>query len=162
MRLRMIRLSRNSKTTLITFDKSFGVLLKTTQAVDLINGGVKINALPEVAAAVVNHRIAEHSSAGEVQAHITALALPIAREFNLSMDAFGSMFRFGNEGHVVLEDAFYSALEPSPVSPIDLAGPYGVLSGTIKSTLESSARYNASEVIISPSLGLGNTGQLAN
>ena len=30
----------------------------TTQAVDLINGGVKVNALPEEATAVVNHRIA--------------------------------------------------------------------------------------------------------
>ena len=32
-------------------------LLSTTQAVDLISGGVKVNALPESAAAVVNHRI---------------------------------------------------------------------------------------------------------
>lgn len=32
-------------------------LLGTTQAVDLIEGGVKVNALPEVASAVVNHRI---------------------------------------------------------------------------------------------------------
>ncbi|KIY67309.1 carboxypeptidase S [Cylindrobasidium torrendii FP15055 ss-10] len=145
------------KHALIRFDKSFGVLLKTTQAVDLINGGVKINALPEVAAAVVNHRIAEHSSVEDVQSHITALALPIAKEFNLSVNAFGTKFEFGTEGHVVLEDAFYSALEPSPVSPIDPSGPYGVLSGTIKSTLESSARYKASEVIVIPSLGLGNT-----
>lgn len=30
----------------------------TTQAVDLISGGVKTNALPEQATAVVNHRIA--------------------------------------------------------------------------------------------------------
>ena len=32
-------------------------LLGTTQAVDLIEGGVKVNALPESASAVVNHRI---------------------------------------------------------------------------------------------------------
>jgi Gly-Xaa carboxypeptidase len=32
-------------------------LAGTTQAVDLIEGGVKVNALPERAAAVVNHRI---------------------------------------------------------------------------------------------------------
>jgi Gly-Xaa carboxypeptidase len=30
----------------------------TTQAVDLVQGGVKVNALPESAEAVVNHRIA--------------------------------------------------------------------------------------------------------
>ena len=33
-------------------------ILSTTQAVDLIEGGVKVNALPERTSAVVNHRIA--------------------------------------------------------------------------------------------------------
>ncbi len=143
---------------LISFDKLFGVLFKTTQAVDLINGGVKINALPEVAAAVVNHRIGEHSSSKEVQQHITELVVPIGQEFNLTISAFGDQLDFGDEGAIVLEDAFYSALEPSPVSPIHLKGPYGVLSGTIKATLQSSSRYKASGVVVSPSLDLGNTG----
>lgn len=39
-------------------DKVFHALVSTTQAIDLINGGVKTNALPEQAWAVVNHRIA--------------------------------------------------------------------------------------------------------
>ena len=39
-------------------DKAFRALVGTTQAIDLINGGVKTNALPEQAWAVVNHRIA--------------------------------------------------------------------------------------------------------
>ena len=39
-------------------DKSFKAMVGTTQAIDLINGGVKTNALPESAYAVVNHRIA--------------------------------------------------------------------------------------------------------
>lgn len=32
-------------------------LVGTTQAIDLVHGGVKVNALPERAYAVVNHRI---------------------------------------------------------------------------------------------------------
>ena len=36
-------------------EQRFG--FQTTQAVDLISGGVKINALPEQASAVINHRI---------------------------------------------------------------------------------------------------------
>ena len=39
-------------------DHLFKALVGTTQAVDLIQGGVKTNALPESAWAVVNHRIA--------------------------------------------------------------------------------------------------------
>lgn len=33
-------------------------LIGTTQAIDIINGGIKANALPEQASAIVNHRIA--------------------------------------------------------------------------------------------------------
>jgi len=39
-------------------DKVLSSLVGTTQAIDLIQGGVKSNALPEKAWAVVNHRIA--------------------------------------------------------------------------------------------------------
>lgn len=39
-------------------DRFFKSLVQTTQAIDLIQGGVKTNALPESAWAVVNHRIA--------------------------------------------------------------------------------------------------------
>lgn len=39
-------------------DRLFKALVQTTQAIDLIQGGVKTNALPESAWAVVNHRIA--------------------------------------------------------------------------------------------------------
>jgi Gly-Xaa carboxypeptidase len=39
-------------------DAAFKALTGTTQAIDLIGGGVKTNALPEQSWAVVNHRIA--------------------------------------------------------------------------------------------------------
>ena len=41
-------------------DALYTAVLGTTQAVDLVMGGVKVNALPERAEAVINHRIAEH------------------------------------------------------------------------------------------------------
>ncbi|KAL0570997.1 hypothetical protein V5O48_010965 [Marasmius crinis-equi] len=142
---------------LVRVDPFFNVLLKTTQAVDIVWGGIKINALPEVAVAVVNHRIAEHSSPRAVQEHITDLVLPVAKEYNLSLSAFGVNASEGFAGRVVLSDAFYSALEPSPVTPVTNSGPYDLLSGTIKSTLQTSSRYTADDVVIVPSLGLGNT-----
>ena len=39
-------------------DIKFKALVGTTLAIDLVSGGVKTNALPESASAVVNHRIA--------------------------------------------------------------------------------------------------------
>jgi Gly-Xaa carboxypeptidase len=44
--------------TYIRGDKNLRSLVATTQAITLIQGGVKSNALPEQASAVVNHRIA--------------------------------------------------------------------------------------------------------
>ena len=38
----------------------FKAIAGTTQAVDIVHGGVKINALPESSYAIVNHRIAGH------------------------------------------------------------------------------------------------------
>jgi Gly-Xaa carboxypeptidase len=45
---------------LLEWDHALVALLGTTQAVDVVRGGVKVNALPERATAVVNHRLAEH------------------------------------------------------------------------------------------------------
>lgn len=45
---------------LIEFNPRTEATLSTTQATDLIWGGVKVNALPERATAVVDHRIAEY------------------------------------------------------------------------------------------------------
>ena len=47
-----------------SFFPQFGNGIRTTQAVDLVHGGVKVNALPELAEAIVNHRIAEQRWAG--------------------------------------------------------------------------------------------------
>ena len=44
-------------------DSFYKPLIGTTQAIDLIRGGVKTNALPEEAWAVVNHLIATQRSA---------------------------------------------------------------------------------------------------
>jgi Gly-Xaa carboxypeptidase len=41
---------------------TFKSLVGTTQAIDLVHGGVKVNALPEQAWAVVNHRISTQRS----------------------------------------------------------------------------------------------------
>ena len=61
---KLIKQSIHSDTALrrlskfIENDLALKSLVGTTQAIDLINGGVKTNALPEEAWAVVNHRIA--------------------------------------------------------------------------------------------------------
>jgi len=127
-------------------------LLQTSQAVDLISGGVKINALPEKVRAVVNHRIAVESNVKDIRTHLSTLIQDkILPNFDLSLDAWGTVS--GNTsssafGQIFLED-FDEPLEPSPVSPYDTDA-YEVFSGTIKQVL-------GKDIIVAPALMTGNT-----
>ena len=57
-------------------DPFYSAVIGTTQAIDLVQGGVKTNALPEEAWAVVNHRIATQRS---VFAYVPFLFVPLTR-----------------------------------------------------------------------------------
>ncbi|KAG1794751.1 hypothetical protein EV424DRAFT_1449349 [Suillus variegatus] len=141
---------------LLASDPLYKAMLGTTQAVDLVEGGVKVNALPERASAVINHRIAEHSSVGELQQHMIDLLTPLAAKYDLALVAFGSNVTYGSAGQVVLSDFLGTALEPSPVTPTE-HGPWALLQGSIKATFESSPTRNSSKVVVIPSLSIGNT-----
>ncbi|KAI0675538.1 carboxypeptidase S [Trametes maxima] len=140
--------------------KAFHALVGTTQAIDLINGGVKTNALPEQAWAVVNHRIATDSSVGAVKEHDTTLLKSLAQEFNLSYTAFGSQITGGDGnayGTLTISDAWGHPLEPAPISPID-APEYALLSGTIKATYNAHRKLEGdNNIIVAPGIMSGNT-----
>ena len=129
---------------------------------DLISGGVKVNALPEKVEAVVNHRIGEHSSVGSLQERFTSTILPIAEQFNLTLKAFGKVVFNGSEGkgEIVLSDAWGNALEPAPRTPTDErtdgdTRPYELLQGTIKAALKASPVYGDKKIVTSPALAIG-------
>ncbi|KAI6112591.1 carboxypeptidase S, partial [Pisolithus sp. B1] len=70
-------------------DLAFKNLVGTTRAIDIVRGGVKVNALPEQAWAVVNHRISTESSISRSKASDIELLKALASEFNLAYTAFG-------------------------------------------------------------------------
>ncbi|KAG6866575.1 hypothetical protein C0991_002060 [Blastosporella zonata] len=140
----------------------YASLVGTTQAIDIIEGGVKANALPERAFAVVNHRISVISSVGEVQAHDTELLRGIAEKLNLTYSAFGKTLSedgASSAGTLTLTDAYGTALEPAPVTPTSAdAVPWNLLSGTIKATYNSHRSLTGTdEIIVSPGMPSGNT-----
>ncbi|KAJ7474443.1 hypothetical protein B0H11DRAFT_2174137 [Mycena galericulata] len=133
--------------------KIFRALVGTTQAVDLVSGGVKSNALPEEAVAVVNHRIATQSSVNATLARDAQLVLGLAARFNLSVTAFGEQLltsagKAGKAGKGekagkaekengkawgTLTLSAPRTLEPAPVTPSgEEAAAYRVLAGTIR------------------------------
>lgn len=127
-------------------------LMQTSQATDLVSGGVKINALPEKVYAVINHRIAVESRVKDIQANLkSVIESKILPKFSMSLNAWGEVS--GNTssssiGQISLEK-FDEPLEPSPVSPFDTDA-YKVFTGTIKQVM-------GEDVIVAPSLMTGNT-----
>jgi Gly-Xaa carboxypeptidase len=127
-------------------------LMQTSQATDIISGGVKINALPEKVYAVVNHRIAVESNIADVQENLqSVIETSMLKKFSLSLDAWGDVS--GNTsasaiGKITLEN-FDEPLEPSPVSPFDSEA-YKTFTGTIKQIF-------GDDLVVAPSLMTGNT-----
>ncbi|KAI0675520.1 carboxypeptidase S [Trametes maxima] len=138
----------------------YEAFLRTTQAADLIEGGVKVNALPERATAVVNHRIVESSSVADVQARIVELLRPLAARFDLTMDAFDRTLDAGTGtgGHLALSVAFGRTLDPSPVTPTGRGDPYQIFVGTVRGMIGGSMpRDGSHSVVVVPQLEVGNT-----
>ncbi|KAG1908133.1 uncharacterized protein F5891DRAFT_1179654 [Suillus fuscotomentosus] len=143
-------------------DRTFMSLVGTTQAIDLVDGGVKVNALPEQAWAIVNHRISTESSIPATKVRDIELLKSLANDFNLSYTAFGSYV--SNEdaplyGTLTLSTAFGDGLEPAPVTPSgEDAAPFRLLSGTIKAAYNSHRNISGSDAImVSPGIMSGNT-----
>lgn len=140
-------------------------MIRTTQAIDLIQGGIKSNALPEEAWAVVNHRVAVVSSIDDVKQRDTALLKKLARKFNLTYEAFGNSISesgASSSGTLSISDWQGTALDVAPVTPTDEgAAPYQLLSGTIKATYHShrSDSNSVEPIIVAPAIMSGNTGK---
>ncbi|SMN17674.1 similar to Saccharomyces cerevisiae YJL172W CPS1 Vacuolar carboxypeptidase yscS [Maudiozyma saulgeensis] len=102
----------------------------TTQAVDLIDGGLKANALPETTEFTTNYRIAYGSSVANTKKRFLKYA-------NLTAASFGYGLIVDNKQIInttslgYINVSYVASLEPSPVSPS--SGPtWDLLTGTIQ------------------------------
>lgn len=62
--------------------------VQTSQSVDLISGGVKINAMPEVVTLAVNYRVAHHQRLVDVQHKAINVISDVVEKYGLHVDAF--------------------------------------------------------------------------
>jgi Gly-Xaa carboxypeptidase len=131
---------------------------QTSQAVDLIKGGVKINALPEKINATVNYRVALHESPEDVKTRAVKIIKPIVEKYNLTFNAFGS----GNEGDGSNQlDLIVPGLPlvPAPISPTDVQKDtvWARFSGVARSVFESVPSLKGKKVVVSGDVMTGNT-----
>ncbi|KAJ8508886.1 hypothetical protein ONZ45_g8890 [Pleurotus djamor] len=136
-------------------------LISTTQAVDMVNGGVKSNALPEQAWAIINHRIHPFSSSKAVQQRDALLLYEIAQKHNLTYSAFDFDFPSTGPGIGTMKLSVPMVLEPAPVSPTEGPGStaYQVLSGSIRSAFNTHRSLGETDdgIFVAPGMPTGNT-----
>ncbi|EDK46201.1 Gly-Xaa carboxypeptidase [Lodderomyces elongisporus] len=135
-------------------------LIRTSQALDIINGGVKANALPENTKLLVNHRIAIESNVADTIKHFNKRVIEVAKEHNLKVVSFNETVYEPKEYNGAGVFNIYSThggLESAPVTPSnDTVWKY--LSGVTRHVFEDLVFTNISYPIVSsPSIMTGNT-----
>ncbi|KAF6761486.1 carboxypeptidase s [Ephemerocybe angulata] len=135
-------------------------LVPTTQSIDMIRGGVKYNALPESAWAVINHRVSVTSSLSAVQKRYEDILKPLARKHGMPFEAFGERIADGSSPYyLIVSNATAHGVDPAPFSPTRPEdAPFQLLSGTIKATYSVHRHLkNVDEVVVAPGMMPGNT-----
>ena len=137
-------------------------LMQTSQAVDIIAGGIKVNALPETVQLVVNHRIAPHESIPFVYQHVSGVLAPVLERYQLEPKG---LFGSGNASCAEhsstvtkgsLELKAIKTLNPAPTSPTD-NNVWAVFSGTLRSVFEDTESGRGKTVVPVGNTMTGNT-----
>lgn len=153
-------LDRDANKNLVKYldrDRHTRYLIRTSQATDIIFGGIKSNALPESVKILINSRISVESSVAETAKKITKNILEIANTFDLGLIVEGKELK------PVTEQGFFNytlvdQLELAPVTPWS-GDVWKVFSGTLRHFYEDVV-YNGTikePLVVTPGLIGGNT-----
>ena len=134
-------------------------LVRSTLAVDIINGGVKANALPEDTKFLVNHRVILHSTVNETVQRDIDYALEIAEKYNYGVSVNGILLKKQTVNGIINLKTI-NPLEPAPISPN--SGPvWDLLAGTIQDLFENNVFQKtpeeSKEIYVTTGLFSGNT-----
>lgn len=131
-------------------------LFQTSQALDIVNGGEKNNALPENVRLLANHRVAIESTVGETKEVFIQRVVEVAKKNKLGVTAFGEEIlpEKGLGSFILTTDG--KATETAPVTPIgDDVWKY--LGGVTRHIYEDFVFPDSEPVIFSPGIMTGNT-----
>lgn len=151
----------NSKRIMMDYiskDESSKEFLRTSQAVDIIRGGIKANALPESTYFLINHRVDLTSSVNQTILKDLEHTKTIARKYGYGI-TLDSDIIIPATGNGFIEIVSKKSLEPAPITPVVDSPVWDILSGTIQDVFENGVLkdYNNTELYITTSLFSGNT-----
>lgn len=131
--------------------------IQTSQAVDIMRGGVKDNQLPEEVRTVINYRVLPHDGVEEILSGIASLLAPIAHEYGLAVTGFGFDEKGTEKGILRLESK--DILLPSPITPTSPSSEmWDVFAGTLRHVFESTPTLSDIKTIVPVgSIATGNS-----
>ncbi|KAI0152156.1 carboxypeptidase S [Hypoxylon sp. NC0597] len=135
-------------------------LVQTSQAIDVIAGGVKVNALPENVQLQVNHRVALHETVVYVNKHLRKVLTPVLQKYGLRFEGLDT----SDAAKLDVETASSGILRAQPLQTIDTApisptnnNVWGVFSGTLRHVFESAESGHGKIVVPVGNIMTGNT-----
>ena len=136
--------------------------MQTSQAVDIIRGGDKVNALPETVKAIVNYRIAPHDSLSVVKGRISKLLGKVAHHHGLKLRDFHHKDELttnsANTSAGTLTLRSLNDLPPSPITPTDADNKVWHLFGaTIRQVFQNTSTLAGKAVLPVGDIMQGNT-----
>ncbi|CCK69349.1 Gly-Xaa carboxypeptidase KNAG_0C02380 [Huiozyma naganishii CBS 8797] len=149
---------RRELTDYVASQKTLRDLIRTTQAIDIIHGGIKANALPESTTFLVNHRVDLHSSVAETVERDLDLVKIIADKYGYGVK-FMDNFLVDETELGYIELSFSKGLEPAPKSP-NSGEVWDTLAGTIQDVFENAFNKDTGakkELYVTTGLFSGNT-----
>ncbi|SCU86801.1 LADA_0E00364g1_1 [Lachancea dasiensis] len=137
---------------------SIALLSRTSQAIDIISGGQKINALPEQVSAGINYRIAPGLNLADVKQRIETILAPIAAKHDMCCSFFDGQVDDCSSGKCLRISQIGKALEPVDMAPHN-SKVFSIVFGTVKSSLAQyySKEMGVEKLEVVPTLMAGNT-----
>ncbi|RJE17858.1 Carboxypeptidase, partial [Aspergillus sclerotialis] len=136
-------------------------ILQTSQAADMINGGVKTNALPESVQAIVNYRVAVHQSPEEIFSRAQRIISRIAKSHHLSFSTSLHPLNASDSPQNQIQNHISMAplvapLSPAPISSTSLASStWARFAGLARTVFESV--FDDKTVVVAGDIMTGNT-----
>ena len=128
----------------------------TSQAADVIYGGVKSNALPEHASVLINHRIAVEESVASTREKIISQVQNFAVEYNLGLICDGKVVLNKTDGGYFTYTT-NEPLEPAPLTPVG-DEIWEVFGGSLRYLYEDLVSPGTNDTyIFAPYISTGNT-----
>lgn len=137
--------------------KSMRELMRTSQSADIIHGGIKSNALPEVTSFLINHRIDIFSSVKETVEKDLIHVREIATKFNLGITVNDEVIiPTTDAGFIELKTS--KDLEPAPHSPTKGSPVWELFSATIQDVFGNHILADkGKDLFVTTSMSSGNT-----